>query len=96
VQLQLPQGRVSAAAGNDLHPHHLDPLAPLGLEHPLARLVSHPDNPEVLGLQNLSAEPWQGHLSNGQTIALAPGTTCNLAALQQLHSGAGPITVLRP
>ena len=96
LQLALPQGRISAAAGNELQPHHLDPLAPLGLETPLARLVSHPDNPEVLGLQNLSAEPWQGQLSNGQTITLAPGKTCNLAALQQLHNGAGLITVLRP
>ena len=81
---------------SELQPHHLDPLAPLSLETPLARLVSHPDNPEVLGLQNLSAEPWQGQLSNGQTITLAPGKTCNLAALQQLHNGAGLITVLRP
>jgi len=96
LQLQLPQGRISAAAGNELLPHHWDALAPLALEHPLARLVSHPDNPGVLGLQNLSAEPWQGQLTNGQTIALDPGKTCNLAALQQLHSGAGPITVLRP
>jgi len=50
----------------------------------------------VLGLQNLSAEPWQGQLNNGQSFELAPGKTCNLAALQQLHSGAGPITVHRP
>ena len=96
LQLQLPHGRVSAAAGNELQPHHFNPLASEDLHHPLARLVSHPSDPGLLGLQNLSPERWQGELSNGQSIALDPGKTCNLAALQQLRSSDGPITVLRP
>ncbi|MFM2204975.1 MAG: hypothetical protein RLZZ560_370 [Cyanobacteriota bacterium] len=96
LQLQLAQGRISAAAGNELHRHHGDPLAPIRLDQPLARLVHHPEDPQLLGLQNLSGEPWPGQLNNGQPFTLAPGKTCNLAALQQLHSSAGPITVLRP
>jgi len=96
LQLQLPHGRVSAAAGNDLQPHHFNPLANEDLRHPLARLVSHPSDPTLLGLQNLSAHRWQGELSNGQSIDLDPGKTCNLAALQQLRSSDGPINVLRP
>ena len=96
LQLQLAHGRVTAAAGNELHRHHAEPWAPITLDQPLARLVSHPEDPQLLGLQNLSGETWQGELIHGQTIDLAPGKTCNLAALQQLRSDAGPITVLRP
>lgn len=95
LQLLLPHGRVSAAAGNELQPHHFDPLAGEDLRSPLARLVAHPSDPALLGLQNLSASRWQGQLRDGRTIALEPGKTCNLAALQQLHSCAGAIHVVR-
>ena len=94
--LQLPQAQVVAAAGNELHLHHFDPLAAPSLEAPLARLVAHPSDPTLLGLQNLSAHPWQGVLSSGASLTLEPGRTCNLPPLQQLHSNTGVIQVLRP
>ena len=96
MELQLPHGRVVAAAGNELHPHHFDPLAVEAIERPLAVLVAHPSDPSLLGLRNLSEHPWQGQLSNGQRIALEPGRTCNLAALLQLDSHTGAILVIRP
>jgi len=96
LHLQLPHGRVAAAAGNQLHPHHFDPLSNANLDTPLARLVAHPSDPALLGLQNLSDHSWQGVLSSGASLTLEPGQTCNLAALQQLHSSAGSIVVVRP
>ena len=96
LQLQLPHGRVVAAAGNELQPHHFDPLAGESIDRPLAVLVPHPSDPSLLGLRNLSRHTWQGRLSNGQQIALEPGRTCNLAPLQQLDSHAGAILVIRP
>ncbi|MEB3176490.1 MAG: protein kinase [Synechococcus sp.] len=96
LQLQLPQGQVVAAAGNGLHPHHFDGLSAAQLQTPLAQLVAHPSNPVLLGLQNLSEHTWQGRLRNGQSLALAPGKTCNVAALQQLNSHAGAIIPLHP
>ena len=96
LQLQLPHGLVTAAAGNELHPHHFDPLLGEAIATPLARLVAHPSDPSLLGLQNLTSTTWQGSTRTGQRIELAPGKTCNLSALQQLNSSAGPILVLRP
>jgi serine/threonine protein kinase len=96
LRLQLPQAQVVAAAGNELHPHHFDALAVPSIETPLGRLVAHPSDPSLLGLQNLSESSWQGVLTSGAAVTLEPGKTCNLSALQQLHSSAGPIQVLRP
>ncbi len=96
LRLQLPHGVVSATAGNELQPHHFDPLVGEAIDAPLARLVAHPTDPNLLGLQNLSSSRWQGRTTGGQSLELDPGKTCNLAALQQLDSSAGPILVLRP
>jgi eukaryotic-like serine/threonine-protein kinase len=93
--LQLPNGRVCAAAGNALHHHHFDPLANPDLRQPLALLEAHPSDPALLGLKNLSRDPWPGLLSDGRSLVLEPGRTCNLAALQQLSTGLGPITLHR-
>jgi serine/threonine protein kinase len=96
LRLQLPHGLVTAAAGNELQPHHFDPLVGEAIRAPLARLVAHPSDPNLLGLQNLSSSRWRGRTTTGQSIELDPGKTCNLAALQQLDSSAGAILVLRP
>ena len=96
LHLQLPEGRVAAAPGNALHPHHFDGLLSPSLEAPLAQLVAHPSDPSLLGLQNLSDHSWQGQLHSGAELTLEPGKTCNLAALQQLHCNAGSILVVRP
>ena len=88
-------GAVCAAAGNTLHGHHLDPLAPLDRHRPLAVLEAHPSDPALLGLKNLSGEAWQAELAGGRTMVLEPGRTCNLAALHVLRTPGGPITVHR-
>ena len=67
----------------------------IGDLRPLARLEAHPGDPTLLGLKNLSGEAWHGQLSDGRSLLLEPGRTCNLAALQQLRTGLGPITLHR-
>ena len=96
LRLEMPHGLVSAAAGNELQPHHFDPLVGESIHEPLARLVAHPSDPTLLGLQNLSTSRWSARTTTGQSIELDPGKTCNLAALQQLNSSAGAILVQRP
>ena len=95
AQLRGAGGSVSAAAGNTLHTHHLDPLAPLDRHRPLAQLEAHPSDPSLLGLKNLSSAAWQAELVGGRTMVLEPGKTCNLAALQGLRTPGGVITVHR-
>jgi len=95
LQLQMPHGRVVACPGNTLHRHHFDPHLGETLQQPIASLVSHPSDASIVGLRNLSERPWQGELRNGQGIRVEPGQTCNVAALHQLSTEAGPITTLR-
>ena len=95
LQLQLPRGQVAACPGNDLYPHHFDGRDSERLDQPLAQLVGHPTDPSVVGLRNLGATAWQGQLSNGQQLEVEPGKTCNVAALKQLSTQAGPITPIR-
>ncbi len=91
TQLIAPHGSIVASPGNELHPHHFNCLEPPRLDVPLARIVSHPDNPGILGLRNLSGEPCQAQLNNGQSLYLAPQQTCNLAALRQLQTPLGHV-----
>jgi DNA-binding helix-hairpin-helix protein with protein kinase domain len=92
-RLRAAAALVSVAAGNELHPHHLDPLAPEELEAPLARVEAHPQRPRLLGLRNLSSEVWSLGLAGGEEIRVAPGETGSLARAETLRTGAGVITI---
>jgi DNA-binding helix-hairpin-helix protein with protein kinase domain len=95
LRLQLPNASVVAASGTTLHRHHFDPLQPPQLDAPVGEVVAHPSEPAVLGLRNLGDSPWHARLLQGGELVLAPGKSCNLAALAQLHTPFGPITRLR-
>ncbi|MEB3263706.1 MAG: protein kinase [Synechococcus sp.] len=94
-RLQLPAGVVLASPGNDVHLHHLDPLAVEDLRHPLARVEAHPGDGRILGLRNLSGERWIVELGAGEQVPLEPGKTCNLAPVRRVTTPAGSITVVR-
>jgi hypothetical protein len=90
-----PAGPVLAQPGNELHPHHFDRLAGERLDQPLGRIESHPHFPGVLGLMNLSTQPWQGQLSSGERLPIAPGKSCNLASLTRLDTDRGTLALVR-
>ena len=92
-RLRTDHAWIAAAAGNALYPHHFDPRASLDLHHPLAQLEAHPSNPTLLGLKNLSSQPWQAEWTDGRSLLLEPRQTCNLAALRTIRTSAGTITV---
>jgi len=92
-RLLAPAGVVSVAAGNELHRHHLDPLAAEAIDQPLARVEAHPNRPALLGLRNLSTHPWTLTLAGGETITVAPGETAGLARSRELRSAAGQIRI---
>jgi hypothetical protein len=92
-RLVAPAGVVSVAAGNELHRHHLDPLAAEAIDQPLARVEAHPSRPGLVGLRNLSPHPWTLTLAGGETITVAPGETAGLARSRELRSAAGQIRI---
>lgn len=84
-------GRVLASSGNAMHHHHFSSLEAPHLDQPIGRVVRHPDDPSLLGLQNLSGQPWQARTTGGQQVSVQPGKTCNLAALDQLDTPWGEL-----
>ncbi|MFN5219826.1 MAG: hypothetical protein ACK5FE_02780, partial [Cyanobacteriota bacterium] len=94
-RLVMASGSVALAAGNELHPHHFDPLRAESLRRPLGRVVAHPSRPGVLGLSNLDLSPWQATLSSGKGVVLAPGESCNLALVVRLTTPQGPVELQR-
>jgi serine/threonine protein kinase len=93
LRLRSGHSSITAAAGNALYRHHIDRLARLDLHNPLGRVEAHPRDPALLGLRNLSAETWTVMLSDGRSLLLKPGKTCNLAALQDIHTSADTLTL---
>ena len=91
TRLRLPHGQVTAAAGNELHPHHFDRLLSLRLDQPLARVEVHPSAGGLLGLRNLSDQAWRAELSTGQQLVVGAGQACNLAPLVRLITPSGAV-----
>ena len=89
------RGSVAAAADNELHPHHFDPLASERIDIPLAIVEAHPVKAAVLGLKNLSSETWTAELENGESSPVAPGQRCNLGLLVRLHTSLGSVELIR-
>jgi serine/threonine protein kinase len=87
--------RVAICAENQLHPHHFNRLEPPELDHPIAQVVSHPTDPELLGLRNLSDAPWRATLSNGSQVGVQPKQSCNLAILEHLQTPLGSVRMER-
>jgi len=93
--LRAPAASVATAAENELHPHHFDPLAPERIDAPLGRIVSHPGDASLLGLENLTSQPWRLEFSGGESLELPPGKRCNLASLERIHTSCGSLVVER-
>jgi DNA-binding helix-hairpin-helix protein with protein kinase domain len=96
MRLRTAAGLVAVAAGNELQPHHLDPLVAEDLEQPLARVVAHPQRPQVLGLRNLSPHPWTLTAVGGEAITVSPGETANISQAITVLTPEGEITIERP
>lgn len=93
LTLSTPQTSLTATVGNELHRHHLDPMQPDARRSPYGRIVSHPEQPDLIGIENLSEHPWIGQRYNGDTVSIAPGSRCNLRAIHTLHTPLGRLTI---
>jgi hypothetical protein len=59
-------------------------------QRPVAHVASHPGKPGVLGLKNLTAQPWaavltdgsQRRVDSGKSITLAAGTRINFGVVE--------------
>ncbi|MFN9694397.1 MAG: protein kinase domain-containing protein [Synechococcaceae cyanobacterium] len=93
-QLRIGDRRVLIQPGNELYRHHFDHLRIESLEQPLARVESHPREPGLLGLLNLSDQVWQAELDDGSSLSLPPGQRGNLRRIRVLGTPWGPVHCL--
>jgi hypothetical protein len=88
ARLEVGKSVVMLNPWTKLFPHHLDPLRLYDFSAPCAEVTAHPTQPDVLGLKNLSAQPWnyQGP-DRGPAREVAPGRNCRIAAGASIQFG---------
>lgn len=87
---------VTLSPGNRLHRHHLQPEEGESLNAPLGMCVSHPSEPQRVGLQNCSDQCWQVELCDGSQRSLAPGAHIDTSRLKRVLTPWGVARVVRP
>lgn len=71
-----------------LYPHHLDASRLYDFSAPGAKVIRHPRDPNIWGLQNLSNEKWVITADNGQTVKdVLPQQSVTLAKGTQINFG---------
>jgi DNA-directed RNA polymerase subunit RPC12/RpoP len=91
ARLWIGDRSVFIQPGNELHRHHFDRLRVESLEAPLGRVESHPREPALLGLLNLSDQVWQAELDDGSSLPLPPGQRGNLSRIRVLRTPWGMV-----
>lgn len=85
--LQLGRGLVMLNSDTKLYPHHLDNQKSNDFSKEVAIVNSHPTNPNIKGLKNLSGQKWIATMPDGTTREIEPGNSLTLRAGTRLHFG---------
>ena len=70
-----------------LYPHHLDPQRTYDFGAPVAEVTQHPQNPQLWGLRNRSAQKWVGQNADGQVNEVEPGSAVSLSSGLRIQFG---------
>ena len=93
--LKAGHGEVFAQPENELYPHHFNAFTAERINDPVARVQSHPSDPNILGLENLSNVPWTATYANGQSIEVPPGKRCSLNQIRNIETNLGIVALER-
>jgi hypothetical protein len=87
--LELADGRqFSLASGSRLSPKEIRGLEPAGGDGSVAEISSHPSEPGVFGLKNLSRKAWRATLASGRQVQIDPGRSIRLDSGLRIYFGA--------
>lgn len=70
-----------------LYPHHLDENCRYEFDEPVAEVTQHPQNPQIWGLRNLSAQKWTSQNADGEVNDVEPGKTVALSSSLRIRFG---------
>jgi DNA-binding helix-hairpin-helix protein with protein kinase domain len=86
-RMRLNKAVVVLNPGKQLYPHHLNPQRLYDFSAPMAEVVKHPTQPDLIGLKNLSGQNWTFKGTDQQIKEIAPSQTCRLASGASVHFG---------
>lgn len=70
-----------------LYPHHLDEQRRYEVDEPVAEVTQHPQNQQIWGLRNLSAQKWISQNADGEVSDVEPGKTVTLSSGLRIQFG---------
>jgi DNA-binding helix-hairpin-helix protein with protein kinase domain len=70
-----------------LYPHHLDAERSYSFDAPVAEVTQHPQDPQIWGLRNRSAQKWVSQDGRGQINDVEPGKTVTLSSGLRIQFG---------
>ncbi len=70
-----------------LYPYHLDAKREYNFDAPVAEVTLHPQNPQIWGLRNNSAQMWTSQKADGQVIEVEPGQSVTLSTGLRIQFG---------
>ena len=78
-QLRIRGRRIPLALGSRLTASDVAGLETTEPDGAVAEVAAHPQNPDMLGLRNLSTRPWSATMANGKQKQVEPGKNVRLA-----------------
>ncbi|OQW93051.1 MAG: serine/threonine protein kinase, partial [Beggiatoa sp. IS2] len=78
LRIQIDKQTILLNHDTQLFPHHLDSQKGYDFSQPVAMVTQHPQNPQLWGLKNLSAEKWVLTKTDGKMTEVAPGQSAKL------------------
>ena len=72
---------------SQLYAHHLDEQRRYEVDKPVAEVTQHPQNPQIWGLRNLSAQKWTSQNADGDVNHVEPGKTVTLSSGLRIQFG---------
>lgn len=78
TRMTLGRYLVAMRPDRQLFAHHVEPAAPVALKDSVGAVDKHPTDAAIIGLRNLTQEPWQGKTSEGKPITIVPGRTVRI------------------
>ncbi|MBM4094696.1 MAG: serine/threonine protein kinase [Planctomycetes bacterium] len=70
-----------------LYPHHLDSNRQYDFSQPLAEVITHPKDPSIQGLRNLSTKKWNMTNANKEVRDVEPGRSVTIASGTKISFG---------
>jgi hypothetical protein len=86
--IEVGSARLPGTVGARLYERQVPGLRALNGDTIVAEVTANPSDPSVLGLKNLSDQPWQVTLADGQQRELLAGRSIRLAEGMRIQMGA--------